>query len=123
MRAIKQVTIEQVLESENGNLTIEDVEIAGHKYILKISNENGKLSLDFNDRDYVITICEEGVRFDRTVYRRNHDHNDFEHLVVGVDDDKIGVTKGGILWRARFPYNGEGYKFFRIEFGAIRRDY
>ena len=94
---------------------LEGVEIEGVKYSLKISNFNGRLSLDFNDGDYRIIVDEEGVGFSRCRYRPNHDHNDLESLQI-TDKEKL-------IWMDRFPYSGEGRIHFNIPFGSVRGEF
>lgn len=128
LRAVKKVTVEQVVESEVGKIHLDGIKIAGKEYTLDIHNHCSKkgeerLDLDFNDGDYTLIIEKEGIRFSRTAYRRNHDHNDNQSLLVGIDDKVMGVKVGETLWYSRFPYKGEGRDFFRVEFGAVRVDY
>jgi len=109
--------VEEVIEFNNG-LIIENVDIGGKEYKLKVINHGGRLVLDFNDRDYEITIDERGIKFERLAYRPNHDHNDSESLQIGDNESVMGVKKDEIKWRARFPYAKEGYEFFYVPFGA-----
>ena len=123
MRAVKTVSIEQVVEAENGKLHIKDISIAGKKYSLDIINGGLKegeesLVLDFNDGEYGIIIDNEGIRFERFLYRPQHDHNDVQSLQIEVDERFIGIKKGQIYWLSRGPYKKEGYDHFRIPFGA-----
>ena len=106
-------TVERV---DLGNeVILEGVEIEGVKYSLKISNFNGRLSLDFNDGDYKIVVGEKGVGFSRCCYRPNHDHNDLESLQI-TDEEKL-------IWMDRFPYNGERRSYFNIPFGPVRSEF
>ena len=128
MRAVKRVTVEQVVEAEAGKIHLDGIIIAGKKYTLDIHNHCSKegeerLDLDFNDGGYTLIIEKDGIRFSRTVYRRNHDHNDEQYLVVGIDNKVMGVKKGQTLWYSRFPHKSEGRDFFRVEFGAVEVDY
>ena len=128
MRAVKKVTVEQVVESEAGKLHLEGIKIAGKEYTLDIHNQFSKdgeerLDLSFNDGEYTLIIDKEGIRFSRMCYRPDHDHDDNQSLLVGIDDKVRGVKKGEKIWLSRFPYQGEGRDFFRIEFGAVREGY
>lgn len=119
---IKRV-IEEIVSFENNELILENVNINNVNHSLKISNRNGRLVFDFNDKDYEIVIDSEGIRFQRIAYRHNHDHNDSESLQIGVDEKVMGVKKDELVWRARFPYKGEGYDYFKVPFGSVRVDY
>jgi hypothetical protein len=116
-------TIEQVVEFPQGIVNLENIAIAGKSYNLEIVNKNDRFSLNFNNGDFQIIINEDGIRFNRTVYRPNHDHNDEEYLQVGVDDKIPGVKKGELQWLNQFPYKKEGKDFFKVEFGARRVEY
>jgi len=115
--------VEQVIEFPDGKVNLENLLIAGESYNLEIANKNGRLSLNFNNGDYQIVIDEDGVRFSRTAYRPNHDHNDEEYFQAGVDDKVLGVKKGELQWLSGFPYVGRGRDFFRVEFGARTVNY
>ncbi|MBS3075231.1 hypothetical protein J4429_02105 [Candidatus Pacearchaeota archaeon] len=124
MRAVKEVSIEQVVEAENNELHIKGIVIAGKCYNLDIQNQSlregeERLILNFNDGDYRIIIDEKGIRFERTIYRPDHDHNDNQSLQVGVNETVMGVKKGEIQWLSRHPYHGEGRDYFRVDFGAV----
>jgi hypothetical protein len=128
MRAVKNVTVEQVVEAENGKIHLEGIKIAGKKYRLNIHNfvlpkGDERLDLDFNSGDFTITIDKEGVSFRREKYRPNHDHGDYEYLVVGIADNVMGVTKGEIRWLSEFPFKDSGRDFYRVQFDAVRVDY
>ena len=130
MRLEREVKVTQIIEPEEDEpLHIKRIVIAGKEYSLDILNSRRMgegdeyLHLDFNDGDYKITIDKEGISFERHVYRPNHDHGDDESLQVGVDDSKMGVIKGEMIWRERFPYKREGYDFFHVQFGDVRVDY
>jgi hypothetical protein len=66
MRAVKN--IEQVVEASNGKIHLDGINIGGKEYILDIVNNDGELTLDFNECDYIISIDREGIRFSRTAY-------------------------------------------------------
>lgn len=123
MRAVKTVSIEQVVEAENGKLHIKDIFIAGKKYILDIINGGLKegeesLILDFNDGEYQIIIENKGISFERFLYRPQHDHNDVQSLQIGVDEKFMGIKKGQTYWLSYGSYREGGYEHFRIPFGA-----
>ncbi len=123
MKAVKKVSVEQVVEAEHGRLHLENVVIAGKVYTLDIHNYSlaegeERLSLDFNNGDYQIIIEKDGIRFVRTLYRPEHDHNDSETLQVGVDNRHVGIKKGETKWFSRSPDPSDGTDYFRVKFGA-----
>ena len=115
-------SIEEVFEFD-GEVVLENVEIAGEKYKLKIVNMSGRLLFDFNDQDYKIVIGERDIGFERYVARPNHDHNDMESLQIGEGDNGVGVKKGELKWLTRFPDNRSGYRFFYVPFGKRQVDW
>jgi|WetSurMetagenome_2_1015567.scaffolds.fasta_scaffold1288543_1 hypothetical protein len=128
MRAVKKEKVEHIVEADGGILHLDGIIIAGKEYLLDIHNYVPKkgeevLDLNFNNGDYIIRIEKEGIKFNRIVYRHNHDHNDSQSLLVGITDEVRGVKKGEIKWHSRFPYQGEGRDFFRVDFGSIELDY
>lgn len=125
MRLERVVKVTHIVEPEEDEpLHIKGIVIAGKEYNLDVFNGrrvgegDESLHLDFNDGDYKITIDKNGISFRRHVYRPDHDHDDNESLQVGVDDSKIGVIKGRMIWRKRFPYQNDGHDFFYIPFGS-----
>ena len=73
MRAVKEVSIEQVVEAENNELHIKGIVIAGKCYNLDIQNQSlregeERLILNFNDGDYRIIIDEKRYRTDDEHY-------------------------------------------------------
>ena len=117
---------------EGDHLYVSDLDIGGKKHALRIGNEGSKLSLAFgaNGREfgengyvYQITVDENGIGFERYVHRPNHDHSDIERLLVVVDPRMTGSRqKGDLVWESKFPYEGDGYAFYYVPFGAIERD-
>ena len=123
-KAIRKKTVEEVVESEGGSLHIKGIIIGGKKYDLDINNgslgdDKERLVLDFNDSNYKIIIENEGIRFERTRYRKDHDHDDLESLQTGSNDSNGFIKKGELVWISRFPYSHEGREFFRIPFGPV----
>jgi len=124
MRAIRKVTVEQVVQpEENEPLHLEGITIAGKEYKLDITNSKSiegeeSLVFDFNEGDYRIIVDREGVRFERYVARPNHDHGDMESLQIKIDDSRPGPEKGTILWRSRFPHRSEEYEHYEVPFDA-----
>jgi hypothetical protein len=122
LRAVRQVTVEQVVEAENGCLHLEGVNIGGTEYRVAITNQNGRLVLDFNEKDFVMVIDENGIRFERTAYRPNHDHNDYEKLQVRTEEG-AGPAVGTVQWLDRGPYQREGWCYYTIPFGPVTKEY
>jgi len=119
-------TIEEKIKHGN-SINIEELNINGEKFCLKIDNQNEGFSLGFykdkssiekdDSAEYEIIIDGEGIRFRRYVHRLNHDHDDIESLQVVTDPGKEDMSKkGDLVWRSRFPYEGEGYKLFYLPF-------
>ncbi len=120
-------TIEEVVE-HGEKIVIENIKIAGKEYKLKImeTKEVKSLSFQFFDKNSNLDCMEEYPEFQITIHakgeigfmrycHRNHDHDDIETLQIN--------EKGEIKWRSRYPYKGEGYKFFKILFGSIKKNY
>lgn len=124
--------VEQIVEFPI-EITLENVEINSTNYDLKLINERGRLTLEFYNKDkdnmldYRTIIDGDGFSFDRLFYIVHSSPNlrdgGMESLQERVDDSRPGSKKGEILWRERFPYQGDGYDFFHVEFGARREDY
>ena len=118
MECFQKQTIENKIEG--GELHLRDLCINGRKYSLRINNYDDRLSLNFNEGEYEIIINEDGIRFERIVKRLNHDHDDVESLQVVVDPKQTlskDAKKRDLVWRSRYPYDGEGYNLFYIPFG------
>lgn len=119
-------TVEETVELPEG-LNLEGVDINGEVYNLSIENSrDGVLALKFskgNHVEYTIQIGEEGITFNRHVYRPNHDHDDTESLQRFIGRDNDLQEEGKISWMARFPSPREGYDFFRVPFGPTKVDY
>jgi len=115
---IVRKVVEQA-QSFDGELTIENVVIAGREYNLRVSNLTDSLYLEFNDKKgegHRLLIDEKGIRFAKAVY----DYGDcdstggivYKDLIVKVE----GKKKGETYWTERFPSKEDGEDFFRVEF-------
>lgn len=124
LRVVRKRTVEEVIEVESSlePIRLENVRIGNENYSLEIMSHDGRLSISFNENDYILHFDEKGISFTRVNYRKNHDHNDSQSLQIKTDES-IGPKKGSEEWRSRFPYKGEGWDFKYIEFGPIRSDY
>lgn len=125
LRCIRKRTVEDVIEatSEHEPLNLEVPNICGKDYTVQVTNIEGRFIIDFNEGDYSIIIKDGKIGFKRTLYRPNHDHNDSQTLQISIDADKSGIEKGKIEWRSRFPYIGEGWEFYEVDFGAEKTNY
>ncbi len=132
MECVQKQTIEKRIEGQELNLKCLDID--NKKYHLKISNNTGRISLEFCEdkqedygdnftSEYEIVIEKNGIRFKRFVYRPNHDHHDVESLQVIVDEEKSFGKKGELVWRKDFPHKDSGYDFFYVPFGPKKVDY
>ncbi|MDO8517612.1 MAG: hypothetical protein Q7S33_05820 [Nanoarchaeota archaeon] len=123
-------TIEEKVEFGD-SITLEKVKVNEKDYFLQINNAHGNLVFNFYEKrpsedespDYSIIIDEKGIRFHRHVYRPHHDHDDGEDLQVVTDSKEVnGIPNGTLIWHDRFPYDGEGRDFLKIEFGSEESD-
>jgi hypothetical protein len=114
MKSVREII--EVINHE-GKLKLDEVNIDGKDHSLEINNPNGMLTMSFNDGDYEIKIHNGSITFERHLSRPNHDHDDTEILQIAIDSGP-GRIKGEIFWRSRFPYAGEGYDHFKVEFGS-----
>ncbi len=109
------------LNFENG-LTIKDINIGDKQYELSIAqyskdNKINGLILDFSNGEFLIMITPDNeISFHRTLHRINHDHNDSESLQVY--EESLKNIQPQPFWESRFPYKGEGRKFFIVRFGS-----
>lgn len=112
MKTVRQV---QEVVDHGGQVILNGVEVGEQTYNVQVSNGGGRLSLAFLNKgggeDYVIRIFDGKVSFHRTLWRPDHDHDDHQTLQVMED--------GKLQWYSRFPYDGEGRKFFEIPFGSV----
>jgi len=125
-------TIEEIIE-HGDSINPEGLKINGENFNLSIRNiaqkYKGRLDLDFNNPknsncEYSIVVDKEGVRFERYVYKPNHDHGDVESLQIVVDPEKVSgnFKKGDLRGSSRFPHRNEGYNHFYIPFGSEKKE-
>lgn len=96
-------------------INLENVVIGEKEHSLGITNSNGCFVLSFNG-EYEIKIHNGLITFQRRLYRPCHDHDDIQSLQIATDSEP-GRKEGEISWRSRGPYSGEGYDYFKVEFG------
>jgi hypothetical protein len=122
---MKTIVEKQVIEDHGETLVLHDVEIAGEKYALKITNRQGGLYMNFNDGEFLISIDKqkEGdpvITFHRHVSRPNHDHDNTQSLLVKVNPEgKTGVP----VWGESGHYFSKEVRLFEIVFGGIKVNY
>ncbi len=102
------------LSADVRHLALSDIRIGTKSTNLMVANSinpdgNGLLRLIFADDDFLITMTERGIIFQRTVKRPDHDHDDIEYLTVHNDS-------GAISWR-RHDVSDRKYELCRLPFG------
>lgn len=137
MKCVTKRTITRTISGTK--LHIDDVIIGENKHSLNIINPNRSLGspdnrplilnfmnpedADDDTADYTIVMDKRGIRFERFVYRPNHDHNNVESLQVVVDPKKANMPLGERVWMSRAPYLGGGFDYFYIDFGSTKVNY
>jgi len=120
VKVSRKETIETVIEG--GELVIEDVQIGGHTYELRISGGSGDCFLDFDGEFKIsIDVDKQGrpyLTLHRYVARPGHDHGDHDTLVVTKDADEHSHEPGVPWWYSGSVRTDDSYEKFRLPFGA-----
>ena len=116
---IKRIIEEKISLPKGVNL--EGLTIQDELYDLVVKNEGERLELQFYKKgegrlngaspEFAIRIHEDGMFFERYLYRPRHDHDDSETLQTKVEENDL-------VWSREPTYGERRNKLFKIPFGS-----